>query len=463
MSFDAPIANPEVVYVQGAETNMPIAFGRNADDVLRRAHDSYTSEADKIRTLVDSKRELVLLYDIDGMTRTATILHGGSTGSVLAASFLDNHPDIVMLPMLTSTSIYQLYHDYPNLSVWEKLVAYPPYSVVKQKSDGDLFLVNNPTGKFAISPADFYASIQALFDVYGDRPADWLNARPRFFQFLHVAYTAALGRRLENSRPLMLYAQHWVNDELAERYIEDFPSGKFIHTVRDPISGLDSWFERKSDMALYDVNRRPESATAYFDSAVSSTIDITSLGWDRPHRGMELRTRALRFEDMHLALEPTMRRMAEWLDILFESTMLQSSWNGIPWVVTIRGVSWCGSNPANARRRWRNMDVADRLTMFALMQENFKSWAYPIPKFINSQWKRLCIIAVFWLLPTKMECINAGVVLRLQALPNLRQGRIAFAFGALFFLLKRRLRMMWLIAAQTRVRVIGRRPVATVL
>jgi hypothetical protein len=461
--FVAHIVNPEIVYMQRTATDMSIGFGGNADEVLQHAFASYTSETDKIQTLVESKRELVRLYDIDGMTRTATILHGGSTGSVLAASFLDNHSDIVMLPMLTSTSIYQLYHDYPNLSVWEKLVAYPPYSVMKQKSDGDLFLVNNPTGKFAIIPADFYASIQALFDVYGHRPEEWLNARPRFFQFLHVAYTAALGRRLENPRPLMLYAQHWVNDELAERYIEDFPSGQFIHTVRDPISGLDSWFERKSDMALYRVDRRPESATAYFDSAVSSTIDIVSLGWDRPHRGMESRTRALRFEDMHLALDGTMRRMASWLDIPFESTMLQSSWNGIPWVVTIRGVSWCGSNPANARRRWRNMDVADRFTMFALMHQNFTSWDYPSPKFMNSRWARLCFIALFWLIPTKMEWINAGVVLRRQALPNLRRGRIAFAFGAPFFLLKRRFRMMWLIAAQTRVRVMGKQPVATVL
>jgi hypothetical protein len=449
--------------VQNLTPSLPIGFGASEDNVPRLAYDSYAIERIALPALVDAKRELIKLYDIDGMTRTATILHGGSTGSVLAASFLDNHPDIVMLPMLLSTSIYQFFHDYPSLSVWEKLVAYPPYSVVKQKSDGDFFLADNPTGNFAINPADYYASIEALFDLYADRSAEWLNARPRFFQFLHVAYTAALGRRLENPRPLMLYAQHWVNDELAERYIQDFPSGQFIHTVRDPISALDSWFDRKSDMDLYRVNRRPELATAYFDSAVSSTIDITSLGWDLAHRGMESRTRALRFEDMHLALEATMRRMADWLDIPFGPTMLQSSWNGTPWVVTIRGVSWCGSNPANARRRWRHMSIADRLTMFALMHDNFTTWNYPSPKFIHSRWTRLCIIALFWVIPTKMELVNAGVVLRRQALPNLRRGQIGFACRAPFFLLKRRVRMMWLIASHTRVRVMGKRPVAKVL
>jgi hypothetical protein len=71
---------------------------------------------------------------------------------------------------------------------------------------------------------------------------------------------------------------------------------------------------------------------------------------------------------------------------------------------------------------------------------------------------RLCIIALFWIVPMKMELKNARVVLQLQALPNLRRGRFGFAFGAPVFLLKRRLRMMLLIAAAGRSRLVGNRP-----
>src|ERR1700685_438645 len=98
---------------------MPIGFGASADAVLQCAFRSYSDERGAIEALGAEKLELVSRYDIERMTRTANILHGGSTGSVLAASFLDNHPDIVMLPMLTSTSIYQFFHDYPHLTVWE--------------------------------------------------------------------------------------------------------------------------------------------------------------------------------------------------------------------------------------------------------------------------------------------------------------------------------------------------------
>ena len=53
------------------------------------------------------------------MTRAATICHWGRSGSVLLASYLDNHPDIITLPNQTSEHLYQFYQDYPGLSVWK--------------------------------------------------------------------------------------------------------------------------------------------------------------------------------------------------------------------------------------------------------------------------------------------------------------------------------------------------------
>ena len=42
-----------------------------------------------------------------------------------------------------------------------------------------------------------------------------------------------------------------------------------------------------------------------------------------------------------------------------------------------------------------------------------------------------------------------------QALPALRNGRIAFALGAPWFLLARRLRMMWIVVKEARDRLSG--------
>jgi len=453
-------------HLRSATLRIPIGFGASTDEVLQRAYRSYSDEYGAIQGRAADKLALVRQFDVPGMNRAMSICHCGGSGSLLAASYLDNHPDIVILPMLTSTYIYPFFHVYPSLSVWEKLVAYPTYSGLKssldggliRNSDGDFFQKDNPTGDFAVDAADYYASVHALYEIYSERPPAWLDARPRFFQFLYVAFAAAAGRRLENPRPLMVHAQHWFNQELAERFIEDFPNGKFIHTIRDPISGLDSWFERKLDMEMHRENHRPDLAVQYFDPAVATNLDLVARDWDRAHRGMESRSRAIRFEDMHLALEPTMRRLADWLDIPYCPSMLESTWNGTPYVVRIRGVAWCGPNPANAQRRWKNLGLTDRLVLFALLHNNFMAWNYPSPKALHRFWMRLCIIALFWIVPMKMELKNARVVLQLQALPNLRRGRFGFAFGAPVFLLKRRLRMMLLIAAAGRSRLVGNRP-----
>ena len=238
-------------------------------------------------------------------------------------------------------------------------------------------------------------------------------------------------------------------------FIEDFPDGKFIHTIRDPITGMDSWFDRQMEMEMGDSGNRPQFAARYLDPAVATVRNL--LTWDRSHAGFEERSRAVRFEDMHLAPEATMRRLAEWLDIPYAPCLLESTWNGKPYVVVIRGVSWCGPNPANVRRRWKNLSPSDRLVIFALQHHNFVAWDYPSPAIMRKLWARFCTIALCWILPMKIERITARAVLTRQAWPGLRAGRIGFFLRAPLFVLTRRVRMMGLIATEARARLTGAR------
>ncbi len=425
-------------------------LNESAQGALRRAYGAYSDHYQASCALAAHKRELLTGYDVAGMNRAVAICHWGRSGSLLLASYLDGHPDIVMLPHGTSENIYPFLAEYGSLRLWEKLIAYPVYSAERTGPFGDLFLKDNPEGDFAIDPADYYAAVLALFEVLGDRSAEWLESRVRFFQVLHIAYTAAIGRHLANPRPLMVFAQHWFDQPMAERFVEDFPLGKFIHTVRDPISAVDSWFEWKVGAEMYRKSATARTPVEYIDPAVGACADLLARGWDGCHRGMEARSRAIRFEDMHLTTEPTLRRLADWLAIGFDATLLQSTWNGRPYVVTVRGKSWCGANPANAERRSKNLSFTDRLVLFVLMHEHFERWRYPFPKALRRRGIRSCVIALLWLIPMKPEVIAARRVLRWQALPSLRQGRLRFAFGALPFLLKSRLRMMRLVLRQSR-------------
>jgi hypothetical protein len=422
--------------------DLPVELAGSPNEMLQRAFGSYVGERDASAALVAQKLELLSHYDVAGMERAVSICFWSRSGSYLLASYLDSHDHVVLLPTSRSDFIYAFLAEFANLSVWEKLVAYPAYTQAKFARTGDFF-----HGDFPIGAADYYAALRGLYALYGERPAEWLNARMRFVQFLYVAYAVAAGRRPGTPRPLIVYGQHYTDEELARAFVADFRDGRFIHTIRDPISAIDSWFDRKM------VGEYPPGQ--YPSPAVETMRDL--LTWDRPHRGMEARTRAIRFEDLHLAPEATMRRLADWLGIPYNPCLIESTYNGAPFVFESGGVTMLGANPANARRRSRNQNAADRWLMFALLHENFRAWGYDCPRVLRYAWLRLCVIAGLLLIPMKMEIITAHMLVTQQALPALRTGRIRHGLGAFVFFLERRLRMMLLIASEARARLTGKK------
>jgi sulfotransferase family protein len=426
-----------------------VSFTGSSDPILQRADRLYRDHQIAAHALVPAKLALLTGYDVLGMNRAATICHWGRSGSVLLASFLDDHDDIITLPNQTSEYAYPFFRDYQSLSLWEKLIAYPAYSEIKKGNSGNFFLKDNPDGNFAIEPDDYFAAVEALSILYGDHSAAELDARPRFFQFLHVAYAGALGKPPLNPRPLMISAQHWVNEELAREFIEDFPDARFLHTIRDPISAFDSWLERHFVWQLKD-NADPSSGYRY--PAFDAVRDL--LAWDAGHRGMGARTRAIRFEDLHLAPAETMRRLADWLDVPYRPSMLESTLNGKPYVVEAGGQKWVGSNPKNARRRSKNLNSVDQLAVFTLLHRNFVEWNYPYPKFLRSALLRICIIFFCTLIPSKTGIANTRNLLAV-AWGALRTGRFGLALRAPVLLVLRRLRTMWLIATQAAARTAG--------
>jgi len=255
--------------------------GTNA--ILQGAFGCYRDNEAAIQALKSEKLELVRHYDVPGMESAAAIFCCGPSGAKLLASYFDGHDDVLMLPMFTSSSVYPFFEEYKHLSVWEKRIAYPAYSDTKWL-DTKFFV-----GDYSIAAPDYYAAIEALFAVYGGESPAWLGARRRFFQFLHVAYAAAIPRSRGSSRPLMIFAPHIMDDALARQFIQDFPSGRFIHTIRDPISVFDSCFDWVTHLqTCVAAGNRPDLAVWYLWPAFCTVEQI--LNGDRAHFGMEART-----------------------------------------------------------------------------------------------------------------------------------------------------------------------------
>ena len=356
-----------------------------AEQLLERSHAFFGSEqpgaahSSTARALSDIRR-----FDLAGMQRVVSILPYGKGGGLLLASYLDGHDDLISLPAYLSCATYQFFYRYPSLSLRAKLLCYP-------------FLDEGHCTSFfhsdhSVKAADYLAAVDAACEAYADRPAEFLESRAVFFRLLFIVYCVARGRIPANPRPLIVYEQHTRNEILAGYLREDFADVQFIHTVRDPITNCGRTFEYsfKDEGLRGSVN------------AVSSLI----LG-DEPHLGMESRTLAVRFEDLHLRLQETMRTVADWLRLPYRPSLLESTFSGRPWTVTQGTTVWSGARPAQAVRNGRYSSFTDRCLLFAVQYENFSEWNYPCPSVFRLASVRILTCLLFLLIPMRIEIVTA--------------------------------------------------------
>jgi hypothetical protein len=316
--------------------------------------------------------------------------------------------------------------------------------------------------------------VQAILEFYSEWPPEFLESRRAFFLFLHIAYNLALGRRPASSRPLIVYPQHFWNHVMASQFIDDFAQAKFIHTIRDPITlcgqmladrllpsepprdpnETQSAANASSGAERGAPSEPPGAKTSFLTAAKVCTGTLQKLAdllrrrrfhvlspinGDRPHFGMESRTRAIRFEDLHCDTAETMRDLSDWLGLPYQSTLLQSTFNGIPWVVKRDGITWSGRRPEQAQRSLRYISLKDRGLLFALFYKNFANWNYPHPRIFRHALVRYAIFFTLIPFPLKIEIVAARARFKSRILPALRSGNISIAVNSLLLILSYRL------------------------
>jgi hypothetical protein len=410
---------------------MPVETILDTEQIMMSAEALFGAEQSAdLRAIVDENIEDLRRYDVLAIDRVVAILSWGRSGSLLLASYLDGHEDVMMLPEICSARLYDFFGRYPSLSLRDKLMAYPAF---EPHYYGRFF-----EGDFAISPARYRAAVQAILEFYAEWPTEFLESRRTFFLFVHIAYNLALGRRPSSSRPIIVYAQHLPDDRAASQLVEDFPEAKFVHTVRDPIASCSAMFQFLFGTLAENFPR------TYTKGPYEALYYLTDK--DEPHFGMESRTRTIRFEDLHSQLAETLRDLSEWLGLPFRETLLDSTFNGIPFVAKRDGKVWSGPRLEQARRDSRNLSPKDRSLLFALFYENFVDWNYPCPKIFGNRIVRCLVFASLVLFPTKMEIIAARGVFTRWILPGLRQGNIQRAIRSVLGIGFYRLKIIQLLA-----------------
>lgn len=361
-----------------------------------------TEESGDLESLVADKIDGLRHYDVPAMDKVASIVMWGRSGTLLLCSYMDGHDDVIVLPELCGEPLYEFFERYKSLSLHDKLIGYPCF-----RPDCTRFF----EGDFAISRMHYYAAVQAIVASCNEWPAEFVESRRAFFLFLHIAYNLARGVQPATSRPLIVYTQHYWDPAAASHLVKDFPQAKFVHAIRDPISSCDALFQ----FHLKAVERNPILPFSALEFLV---------GRDRPHPGMESRTRAIRFEDLHSDTAATMRDLVEWLGLPYHATLIHSTFNGIPWVVKRGEISWSGRRLGQVQRRSQALSAKDRALMFALFYENFAEWNYPCPEIFRDRFLRCLVFAGLILFPTKMELLAARAIGRQMVLPALWRGNL---------------------------------------
>jgi len=149
--------------------------------------------------------------------------------------------------------------------------------------------------------------------------------------------------------------------------------------------------------------------------------------------GLKKNIRTVRLEDIHLHSVKTMKRLAKWLGIQFEPSLLESTFGGKAWWgdVTISPVN--GFSNHLITDRWKkDYHRPDIFWLEFLLQNRFKKYSYPLSR----KYDKICIVSLpllSILVSTKIELNAARNHFRLNshkhALKFIRLALICSHFG----------------------------------
>lgn len=243
------------------------------------------------------------------------------SGGTLLSQLFDSHPECHAHP-------YELYVGYPDKYTWpsidlaagsdtwfQMLFERP---VLKASREGYRKYSKAGDHEFKAFPFVFLPALQkAIFDACV-RDAAVASARDVFDCYMTSYFNAWLdNQNLYGPRKKLITAfvprLHMQRDSL-RRFFADYPDGRFVSIVRDPLS----WF----------ASARKHSPSEYSDIAQSTELwSLSTTAALEAKRDYGERVRLIRFDSLLQDTEKTMRGLAAWADLTFSAELLTPTFN----------------------------------------------------------------------------------------------------------------------------------------
>ena len=236
----------------------------------------------------------------------------GRTGSSALHSMLDNHNDILMLPM--ELKFYYCINKSKNLKTVDKVFNYWVNETKLKRFEKNI-LYGNATEKFTnINFAQFKNNFFEFLNLYG-------LTRPGIFYAIHHAYAKSLNRNIEEIKVIIEFSAASFNLSKAK---EDFNNFKVLNVVRDFKASFSSqkMNDLKNNFMIYNRNKfYVPNVFTYYNNLLFPLKNLQNMD------NVKENLLDIYLEDLHEKI----KLVSNFLKIQYNKKLLENTLGGYNW------------------------------------------------------------------------------------------------------------------------------------
>ena len=266
--------------------------------------------------------------------KIVAIQNHGIAGTSLLHSLFDNHSKIISLPWLFGINFIEDWNETfkekkANFNELKKFIKanYKVLFDIGSYNEKSLSMLGkNMDQKVEVSENTFFSFLKKNLGQLSE------ISRREFIIGVFLSYNECFGKKFDDdcyicfpihSRPLII----------AECLREDFEELKFIHMTREPVQNISSCMKQYNVKDLSPFNGLLRMATQQVINDIGEQLDNQKLYGNQPYfqDSLKVQSRYVRLEDVHNFGKKELSRIAKWLNIEFEKSMLTSTFMNLEW------------------------------------------------------------------------------------------------------------------------------------
>jgi len=270
------------------------------------------------------------------------------SGSLFMQSLLDNHPQIISLPLGLDMSVVNLWHkvsysgDLSRKKIFQEIKRDIPsffnadYAEESTREMGESF-----KERLEVNEHDFFFHLGNLLDKCGN-----LNRR-KFITAVFLAYNLCYSKNFTEDAIICLSA-HEASKDYLNWIKEDFQEVFILHMIREQVQNMGSLMKAvnyyRSDYGLFNAMLEAGVRSIILDESIVPHLGVrinqynkrsvcgkTPYFDDYEQDGKLISSRAVRLEDVHLRSKATMQKICDWLKIDWNDNLMKSTFMGKLW------------------------------------------------------------------------------------------------------------------------------------